>query len=68
MPHPSLVAFHIFDQQGKKQTIDDLINGTNQATWQKPTGNKLGHLADGIPGRLNGSGIIDFIKKVKSQE
>eukprot|EP00957_Ditylum_brightwellii_P171621 13066004-Ditylum_brightwellii.AAC.1 len=61
MPHPSLVAFHIFDQQGKKQTIDDLSNGTNQATWRKSTGNELGCPADGIPGRVNGSGTIGFI-------
>eukprot|EP00957_Ditylum_brightwellii_P134326 10240846-Ditylum_brightwellii.AAC.1 len=63
MPHSSLVAFYIFDQHGKRQTIDDLITGSSKTTWIKSTGYKLGQLADGMPGRVSGSGTIGFIKK-----
>ena len=63
MPHPPLVAFHIFYQNRKRQTIDDLITGSNKTTWIKSTGNKLGKLADTIPGRVSGSGTIGYMKK-----
>eukprot|EP00957_Ditylum_brightwellii_P196504 14972391-Ditylum_brightwellii.AAC.1 len=32
-------------------------------TWISSTGNELGRLADGIPGQVEGSNTIGFIKK-----
>eukprot|EP00957_Ditylum_brightwellii_P133282 10162831-Ditylum_brightwellii.AAC.1 len=62
MPHPALVAHHIFDAHGKKQSISDLLQGNMRNTWLTFTDNELGCLADGIPGSVEGSNT-GFIKK-----
>eukprot|EP00957_Ditylum_brightwellii_P083699 6362071-Ditylum_brightwellii.AAC.1 len=63
MQHLLLVAFHIFDANGKKLSIDDLLKGPMQSTWIRSTDTELGSLLDGIKGRVKGSGTIAFIRK-----
>eukprot|EP00957_Ditylum_brightwellii_P208281 15356654-Ditylum_brightwellii.AAC.1 len=63
MPHPALVAHLIFDVHGKKESINDLLQDNMNNTWLTYTGNELGRLADGIPGHVEGSNTIAFIKK-----
>ena len=63
MHDPNWLAHHIFDEKGIKQSIDNLLAGLDSQTWQRSTGNKLGRLADGIPGRVDGIGTIGFIHK-----
>eukprot|EP00957_Ditylum_brightwellii_P061772 4687437-Ditylum_brightwellii.AAC.1 len=63
IPHPALMAHHIFNDNRRKQMIDDLLQGTMHDTWITSTGNELGHLADGISGCVKGSSTIGFIKK-----
>eukprot|EP00957_Ditylum_brightwellii_P194893 14847355-Ditylum_brightwellii.AAC.1 len=63
MPHPALVAHCIFDDNDKKQISDDLLKGDMCATWISSTGNELGCLAGGIPGQVQGSNTIRFIKQ-----
>ena len=62
---PDLVANHIFDTNGRKQSIDDLIRGPMKTTWLKSTANELGRLAKGIPNRVRGTECIIFIPKSK---
>jgi hypothetical protein len=40
-----------------------IANQTTRATWQPSYGNKIGHLAQGMPGRNTGTNTIIFIKK-----
>ena len=63
--NPSMVAYHIFNKEGKKQSIDDLIKGPMQETWLRSTANELGRLAKGIPERVRGTECIEFIPKSK---
>eukprot|EP00957_Ditylum_brightwellii_P211360 15366086-Ditylum_brightwellii.AAC.2 len=67
MQHPSLVAFHVFDKNGKKQSIDDLLKGPMKEMCIRSTGNEMRHLSDGIEGRVKGSGTIAFIIKEQVQ-
>ena len=60
---PNLVVNHIFDDRGRKQSIDDLIKGPTKDTWLKSTANELGRLANGIPNRVRGTDCIVFIHK-----
>ncbi len=53
---------HIFDVQGKRQTLDQLIHGTDAAIWQQATSNELGRLAQGVK-NTKGNDVIDFIYK-----
>ena len=61
--HPTLLANHIFDENGKKQSIDDLITGPNKKIWLRSTANELCRLAAGIPGRVEGTKTVAFIHK-----
>eukprot|EP00957_Ditylum_brightwellii_P118013 9000906-Ditylum_brightwellii.AAC.1 len=40
MPHPALVAYHIFDDKGKKQSIDDLLHRDMKADRGHPRTSK----------------------------
>ncbi len=40
-----------------------IANQTTRATWQHSYGNKIGRLAQGMPGCNNGANTIVFIKK-----
>ena len=53
---------HIFDLQGRKQSLDQLLQGPTFNTWQIATSNELGRLAQGIR-NIQGNDVIDFIHK-----
>ena len=44
LPH----AFYIYNNQGKKETIDTLLLGKDSDTWWKAVVNELGRIANGI--------------------
>ncbi len=54
---------HIFDEAGKKQSMDKLLNGNDKAIWWKAIGNEFGRLAQGIGTRVISTDTIDFIAK-----
>ena len=58
---PSL--FHIFDNNGKKQSIDQLLTDTDSIFWNRGLDNELGRLSNGIPRRITGTKTINFILK-----
>ncbi len=53
---------HIFDLQGRKQSLDQLLQGNAAKTWQIATSNELGRLAQGI-WHVKGNDVMDFIHK-----
>ena len=54
LPH----AYHIYNKQGKKETIDTLLMGGDSDTWWKAVGNELGRLANGIDNRVRATNTI----------
>ena len=48
--------------QGKRQTLDQLIQGPDAAIWQQATSNELGRLAQGVQ-NTEDNDVIDFIYK-----
>ena len=54
---------HIFNDQGKKMSMDKLLAGKDSSTWWTSLGNELGRLAQGIGNRVVGTNTIDFIKR-----
>ena len=54
---------HVYDENGKRQTIDTLLKGTMKETWKIGLSNELGRLAQGVGTRVDGTDTIDFIKK-----
>ena len=55
--------FHIFDDNGKKMSIDQLLSGKDKIKWNRGLDNELGRLSDGIPNRLKGTNTLKFIRK-----
>ena len=51
---------HMFDNQGKKQSLDKLLKSPMKNIWQTALSNELGRLAQGI-GNVNGNDVVDFI-------
>ena len=58
-----LHAFHIYNKQGKKETIDTLLMGSDSDTWWNAVGNELGRLAKGIDNQLIATNTIKFTQK-----
>ncbi len=57
-------ANHIYTEEGKKETIDTLLNGTNGPTWNNSLCNEYGRLAQGFgANQILGTDTIDFIHK-----
>ena len=50
----------MFDTQGRKQSLDKLIQGPMQQIWKKALTNELGRLAQGI-NDIKGNDVVDFI-------
>ena len=53
---------HIYDNNGKKQSIDALLQGTNQVRWADSLSNKIGRIAQGIHD-IKGNDIVYYIKQ-----
>ena len=54
-------ANHVYNSNGKKETIDSLLKGPNKATWEKSLSNEFGRLAQGNNAGVRSNDAIDFI-------
>ena len=54
---------HVYDDNSKKQSIDDLLKVKMKPTWKIGLSNKIGRLAQGVGDRVAGTDTIDFIRK-----
>ena len=54
---------HIFNESGKKETMDSLLAGKDSAIWWKALGNELGRLSQGIGDRVVGTETLEFIHR-----
>ena len=61
--NPSQSCMHIFNDAGKKQSLDDLLTGTQKDVWSKSLSNELGRLAQGNIHGIKATDTIDFIHK-----
>jgi len=59
----ALHANHIFDANGKKETIDSLLSGPDSIIWNKSVSNEFGRLAQGNDAGIIGTDTIHFIHK-----
>ena len=55
--------YHIYNEGGKKQSIDKLLKGTQKDRWQKALSNKCGCLAQGNKHGVSATNKIQFIRK-----
>ena len=67
-PHPKWLAYHIFDNQGQRQSLDDLLTGSSSHIWKQLITNELACLSQGIEDKVKGTNDVRFIKKLKYQE
>ena len=56
-------SMHIYDETGKKMSIDKLVNGTDKHIWIKSLSMELGRLAQGNIHGVTSTDTIDFILK-----
>lgn len=54
-------ANHIYDKQGNRQTLEQLLNGENRHIWNKANSNEFGRLEQGNKYRVKSTGTVDFI-------
>ena len=54
---------HVYDDNDKKQSIDDLLKGKMKPTWKIGLSNEIRRLTQGVGDRLAGTDTIDFIHK-----
>jgi hypothetical protein len=54
---------HIYNKNGKKETIDSLLRGPNKEVWKKAVSNEFGRLAQGNIFGVTATDTIDFIHK-----
>ena len=54
---------HVYDDKGKKQSIDDLLKSKMKPTWEVSLSNEIGRLAQGVGNRVAGTDTIEFIRK-----
>ena len=53
---------HIFNDMGKKMSLDELLHSSMANVWEIAVSNELGRLAQGI-NNIKGNDVIDFIYK-----
>ena len=63
--HPEWLTYHIFDDQGCKQSLDDLLSGSSSQMWKQPITNDLACLSQGIEGKDKATNTVRFIKKIE---
>jgi hypothetical protein len=65
--HPDLTStsacMHIYNDAGKKQSLDDLLIGSDSEVWTKSLSNEIGRLAQGNIHGVKSTDTIDFIYK-----
>ena len=59
---------HIFSPDGKKETIDSLLNSINKVVWTRSLSNEWGRLAQGNKHGVTSTDTIDFIHKYEVPE
>ena len=55
--------FHIFDDSGRKLSMDALLKGTDKPIWERSLSNEWGRLAKGNKYGTVGTNTIGFIRK-----
>ena len=61
VPIPQEVANHIFDDNGKKQSLDALLHGEHATRWTTSLSNELGRLTQGNDAGVTAQDAMDFI-------
>lgn len=59
-PQPTHAGF-IYNKDGSKATINDLLSGENSIVWNRALSNEMGRLAQGNDNGIEGTDTIDFI-------
>ena len=59
---------YVYDDNGKKHSIDDLLKGKMKPTWEIGLSNEIGQLAQGIGYGVARTDTIDFIRKSEVPE
>jgi len=54
---------HIYDENGKRETIDSLLQGKSSQVWIRSLSNEWGRLANGNDAGIKGTQTIAFIPK-----
>ena len=54
---------HIYRPDGKKETIDSVLQGSDQEIWTKSLSNEWGRLAQGNDSGVLATDTIDFVSK-----
>ena len=54
---------HVYDDNGKKQSIDDLLKGKMKPIWKIGLSNEIGRLTQVVGNHVAGTDKIDFIHK-----
>ena len=56
---------HIYRPDGKKETIDTILKGSDRAIWLQSLSNEWGRLAQGNDNGVRSTDTIDFITKAE---
>ena len=54
---------HLFQPNGRKETLDSVLRGKDAATWQRSLSNEIGRLAQGNDYGVTSTDTIEFIHK-----
>ena len=60
--NPNKQMNHIFDNNGKRQTLEVLLKGPGSNIWQRSTSNEFGRLAQGNQFGIQGTDTLEFPK------
>ena len=58
-----VAANHIYDENGKKETVDSLINGKDRKVWNQALSNEIGRLVQGNDNGVKSTDCMEFIFK-----
>ena len=54
---------HIYDDKGKRETVDTLLNGKNKIIWTQALSNEIGRLSQGNDAGVDYTDCFEFIHK-----
>ena len=60
---PMLLAHHIYNNDGKRESLDSLMTGSHRDIWIQSMSNELGRLAQGNDSGIKYTDTINFIPK-----
>ena len=61
--NPPAYLHHIYNKEGKRESIDSLLAGENKLTWEKAVSNEFGRLTKGNKHGIKYTDTMEFIKK-----